>query len=220
MMKNKLTTFYIVRHGESVGNTTKASNHVFGKGSVLTEKGKDQARTLGSYLNNITFDEVFSSDLLRAQQTAEIIALEKNIAVKTTERLRERTLAPYFKKNPEKTREDVEKDLQKAFDNLTDAEKMAYKFDEDIESAQEATTRFITFLREIAVAYEGKTILIVCHGNLMRTLLAHLGWATYDELPQNTIKNSGFIVLESDGADMFIKQVQGATKIAKVKRGW
>lgn len=219
-MKNNLTTFYIVRHGESEGNTGQANNHVFGKGSVLTEKGKDQAKTLGSLLRDISFDAVFSSDLTRAQQTAEIIALEKNLAVTTTESLRERTLAPYFQKNPGTTREDVEKQLLKAFKNLTDKAKMAYKLDEDIESAEEANMRFITFLREIAVAYKGKTILIVCHGNLMRTLLAHLGWATYDELPQESIKNSGYIILESDGADIFIKEVNGATKITDRKRGW
>jgi len=219
-MKNNLTTFYIIRHGESEGNTGQANNHVFGKGSILTEKGKVQAKTLGSMLKDINFDAVFSSDLTRAQQTAEIIALEKNLAVKTTEHLRERTLAPYFQKNPGTTREDVEKQLLKAFKNLTDKAKLAYKLDEDIESAEEANMRFITFLRETAVAYEGKKILIVCHGNLMRTLLAHLGWATYDELPQDSIKNSGYIILESDGADMFLKDVQGATRITEGKRGW
>ena len=220
MMKNKLTTFYIIRHGESEGNTGQANNHVFGKGSVLTEKGKQQAKSLGSALKDIKFDAVFSSDLTRAHQTAEIIALERKIAIQTTERLRERTLAPYFKKNPEKNREDVEKELIKAFETLSDKAKMAYKLDDEIESAQEATTRFITFLREIAVAYEGKTILIVCHGNLMRTLLAHLGWATYDELPKNSMENSGYIILESDGADMFLKNVQGATKITEGRRAW
>src|SRR5579859_7259800 len=156
-MKNNLTTFYIVRHGESKGNIGEGNNHSFGKGSVLTEKGKDQAKSLASALKNITFDALFSSDLIRAEQTAEIIALESNVIVKTTERLRERTLAPYFKKHPEKTREDVENELQKAFENLSDKSKIAYKLDEDIESAAQATSRFITFLREIAVAYEGKT---------------------------------------------------------------
>jgi len=219
-MKNNLTTFYIVRHGESEGNTAEASNHVFGKGTILTDKGKEQAKSFNEILKNISFDAVFSSDLIRAVQTAEIIALERKIAVQTTERLRERTLAPYFKKHPGKTREDLEKELVKAFEKLSDKAKMAYKLDEEIESAEEANIRFNTFLREIAVAYEGKTILVVCHGNLMRTLLAHLGWAKYDELPKNAMKNSGYIILESDGADIFLKDVQGATKITEGKRGW
>src|SRR5215469_16993912 len=119
-MKNKLTTFYIVRHGESDGNIGKGNNHSFGKGSALTEKGKDQARSLATTLKNISFDALFSSDLIRAEQTAEIIALENKITVNTTKRLRERTLAPYFKKHPNKTRLDVEKELQKAFENLSD----------------------------------------------------------------------------------------------------
>jgi broad specificity phosphatase PhoE len=215
-----MTTFYIVRHAQSGGNAKIASDHVIGKGSELTEKGREQALKISNKFKNITFDAIFSSDFTRANQTAEIIALEHKLAVQATERLRERSLGIYFKKNPEKNREIVEENLLKIFKGLNDQAKMDYKISDDVESANEATSRFTTFLREIALEYNNKTILIVCHGNLIRTFLVHLGWTTYDELPKSSFKNTGYVTLESDGVDFFIKKVYGATKNKVGKRGW
>ncbi len=66
--------FYFVRHGESVGNTKgKMQGHL---DSPLTETGRAQARRTGRWFadNGITVDRVFTSPLLRATETADIIA--------------------------------------------------------------------------------------------------------------------------------------------------
>lgn len=219
-MKNNMTTIYIVRHGESGGNAEIASDHVIGKGSSLTEKGLKQAAAISKEFKNITFDAIFSSDLERAFKTAEIIAKEKGTVLQTTKLLRERSLGLYLKKNPEKTRESIEQDLQKAFEGLDDQAKMDYKFSENFESPSESTKRFTDFLKQIALKYKGKTILVISHGNLMRTFLVHLGWAKYNELPKGSIKNTGYIIIESYGSSFFIKKVQGATKNKNGKRGF
>ena len=54
------------------------------------------------------------------------------------------------------------------------------------------------------------TILIVAHGGLMKALLIHLGYATAEKPVR--MKNNGFILLESDGVDFFIKEVNGGEK--------
>ena len=220
MMKNNLTTIYLVRHGESEGNAMVASDHIAGKGSNLTQKGKEQEDALGKKLAQVHFAAAFSSDLARAEQTAEIITLERDLAVKTTERIREWSLAEYFKTHPGQSRETVEQDLIQALQTLDDKAKLAYKHTEEFESANESVARLLTFLREIAVAYSGKNVLVVAHGNLMRSMLTHLGWATYDELAKNAIENTGYCVLESDGVDFFIKETVGITKYPEGKRGW
>ncbi|MBI3069752.1 MAG: histidine phosphatase family protein, partial [Candidatus Levybacteria bacterium] len=61
--------------------------------------------------------------------------------------------------------------------------------------------RFITFLREISVAYAGKTLLIVTHGAMIRILLIHLGVGSYDDFI--AIPNTAYIKLASDGVDFF-----------------
>jgi probable phosphoglycerate mutase len=61
---------YIIRHGESRANAARVYG---GAESPLTERGEDQARFVGRRLENISFDAIISSDMLRARQTAEII---------------------------------------------------------------------------------------------------------------------------------------------------
>ncbi len=61
---------YVVRHGESETNLIR---HWTGWTNVnLTEKGREDARTAGKYLQGIPFDKIYSSDLNRAMQTAQI----------------------------------------------------------------------------------------------------------------------------------------------------
>ncbi len=64
----------LLRHGESIGN---AENRAQGQADYpLTEKGRAQAAALaGRWLaEGLTFDQAIASPLLRARETAEIIA--------------------------------------------------------------------------------------------------------------------------------------------------
>ena len=60
---------YIVRHGQSVGNTGNESVD-----PPLTSLGERQAALLGEALKNVRFDSIFSSHLSRAVQTAAAVA--------------------------------------------------------------------------------------------------------------------------------------------------
>lgn len=82
------TTLLVIRHGETVWNMEERFQ---GHGdSPLTEKGRSQARALGSRLRNAVFDNFFCSDLGRAQETAELIAGYTGHPIQTDYRLRER----------------------------------------------------------------------------------------------------------------------------------
>ena len=60
---------YFVRHGQSEGNI---SDRVCGQRDVpLTDQGYEDARRAGKYLEGISFDRIYSSDLCRAVQTAQ-----------------------------------------------------------------------------------------------------------------------------------------------------
>ncbi|HEX9332176.1 MAG TPA: histidine phosphatase family protein [Anaerolineales bacterium] len=75
-------TFVFLRHGESVGN---AEARWQGQSDyVLTEKGREQARALVKRWKseNVKFDLIISSPLVRAKETAEIIASALNMRVK------------------------------------------------------------------------------------------------------------------------------------------
>ncbi len=222
-----MITIYLVRHGQAESNVNKNKHYSFYNqwgvlGAGLTETGKQQARERAKNLRDIHFDAVFSSDFIRARQTAEIIALERKLAVQTSSLIREREPHLYAEVLDKKGKS-IEKfweELRTGLSTLDSKGKMAYKYDEDMESAEEGAMRLITFLREIAVAYEGKTVLVVNHGNMLRSLLVHLGYAEFDELPSGAIENTGYIVLESDGIDFFVKQVEGVYKQQGTLRSW
>jgi len=207
-------TIYIVRHGESDWNEKEL---IQGQKNTprLTKKGERQVHIAKKRFKNIHFDAIFSSDLIRAKRTAEIIALERKLAVKTSQAIREQSMGKYEGVKGSVFMSEL-KDLIDKLRAMSDKDRFKYKRPHGIESHEEAITRFIRFLREISVAYQNKTVLMVSHGGLMRFFLHHLGFATYKELDYKSITNLAHIKLLSDGIDFFIKETYGIKK-KKVK---
>ncbi len=197
---NNLTTLYIVRHGQSQANLDRVVGGHYD--TPLTKTGEDEARNIADELKNVKFDKIFSSDLIRAKKTAEIIALEKKLAVETTEILREQHYG--------KREGTSQKELFKLFDswlNLDHQDRLKKKVDEYAESDEETISRFITFLREVSIAYKGQLLLIVCHAGLMHSFLIHLGIASYKTMKY--MENTALIKVESDGIEFKILDMKG-----------
>lgn len=208
-------TLYLVRHGETEWNV----KHIIQghKDSPLTKNGKKQAAATRETLKDIEFDAIFSSDLYRAQRTAEIINLERKLAIETSGALRERTFGRFEGMQKDEFVE-KNKELLKKLENLPEKEKVDFKLAEDAESDNELIARFITFLREIAVAYPNKKVLVVTHGGGIRMLLYHLGYAKYNAVRAGAFTNAGHVIVECDGIDFFIKRVEGLKKGASTNR--
>lgn len=78
---------FLVRHGETAWN---AERRFQGQSDVaLSERGVAQAAALGSALSSIPFSHAYSSDLQRAEQTAQAILAGRNLTLATDARLRE-----------------------------------------------------------------------------------------------------------------------------------
>ncbi len=217
MEKDKnLTTFYLVRHGETKFNIKKILQGQ--TDSPLTETGRMMTQELSQDLANIRFDAIFSSDLARAKNTAEIIRLNRKLAINTHKLLRERSFGCWDGTSAKIFRE-KNKVLLDKMESLSEKEKINFRLYDGYETEAEIAARMITVLREIAVTYVGKTVLVVSHGAIMRSLLVHLGFGSYDELPRGkTVSNLGYIVLESDGVDFFIKNTIGINKLTQVAK--
>ncbi len=192
-------TLYIVRHGETEWNVKKI---IQGHEDIpLNKKGEVQAKELSKKLRHIKFDAVFSSDLIRAKKTAEIIILEKKLAVQTTKALQERYFGKYQGRSFA-----VNNEMLRLINNLKMVTGRGAK---EVESDEMIISRLITFLREVAVTYAGKKVLVVSHGGPIRTLLIHLGFANYENLNEGQIDNLAYIKLKSDGVDFFIEKTEG-----------
>jgi probable phosphoglycerate mutase len=79
---------YFVRHGESEANIQHViSNRESPFG--LTERGKAQAKALAENLRDIPITAIYSSPVLRARETAEILSQAFHLPYQITEALRE-----------------------------------------------------------------------------------------------------------------------------------
>ncbi|HSW48485.1 MAG TPA: histidine phosphatase family protein [Candidatus Saccharimonadales bacterium] len=205
-MNNKnICTIYLVRHGQSHGNHPIDT---YGLDKELTEKGHQQARDAAKNLKKIKFDAIFASPLIRAQQTAKIIAEEHKLAVLTKEALKERHHGVLEGRIVKEAKEEI-KDLIDTMYNMPYDKWKKVTLAQGRETDEEVMSRFITALREIAIAYAGKTVLTISHTSIMRTFLVHLGFKTYKELSDYTITNTAFVKLKTDGIDFFIEETQG-----------
>lgn len=79
---------YFVRHAESVANISRVFSNSGWK-HPLTEKGVAQAYDLAQKLIAKNIHHIYSSPVMRAVQTAEILARELQVEVEITEALRE-----------------------------------------------------------------------------------------------------------------------------------
>jgi len=86
----KTTRILLVRHGQSQGNAERR----FGGHSAtpLSERGRAEAEATARALSTEGVTAIYSSDLLRATQTAEPLARLTGLEVKTTEAFRERSV--------------------------------------------------------------------------------------------------------------------------------
>ncbi len=199
---------YIVRHAETEWNLKKI---IMGhKDSPLTAKGIIQAKILKDKFKAINFTAVFSSDSGRAKATANLIVLEKDLAVKTTKLLREKNFGQF----EGRLMKDYIVALQEALgkkEKLSWEEIFNNKVGQGDESEGEAITRFIVHLREIASAYLDKNVLVVTHGGLMGMFLMHLGFGTREELI-GAVDNTAYLKILSDGVDFFLQSAFGINK--------
>ncbi len=82
-----MTQLCLVRHGQT--NWNLEGRYQGQSDTPLNDHGRAQAKALAEQLKRFAFAAIYSSDLARARQTAEIIAGEISLPVKIEPRLRE-----------------------------------------------------------------------------------------------------------------------------------
>ena len=138
---------YVVRHGEVPSNTNRiisGSNN-----EELTEKGIQQALKIKEQIKDVQFDAVFCSPVLRAKQTASIIAPDYDIIFDN--RLQER--------DPGNMLGHKRDEIDKSEWNSLDKEVTIYNG----ESLLAGIHRAKKFMDDIEKKYKDKVILIITH---------------------------------------------------------
>ncbi|WP_243522018.1 histidine phosphatase family protein [Bacillus pseudomycoides] len=167
-----MTTLGIIRHGSTHWNKEGRAQ---GNSNIpLDQDGFSDAYKLAKRLATENWDLIYSSDLLRAKQTAEAIGKSiENIEIHLEPRLREVSGGQI-----EGTTE--EERISKWGSNWRE-------LNLGIESADSVKARVIPFIEEITYKHPNKNILIVSHGSFIRHLLKELvPHLSMIESPKNT----------------------------------
>src|SRR5947209_1431034 len=200
-----LTTLYIVRHGESLDNAGIPYPRT-PEGSPLTPRGQEQAHDVARRLKDVHADAVIASDLIRARQTAEIIAQDRHLEVRIIPELHERVTGSFAGRTDLR---DEYRELFEAYDRGTDDEKMLWTLGEEWESLDAALHRFLRAVEGVADDYRGKTAIVVAHGTVMRTFLIFAGYGTLAQLDEGSVDNTGYIVVQTDGESWTVTDAVG-----------
>ena len=162
----------LVRHGQSVWN---ASNRFTGWTDVgLSEQGVEEAEDAGRQLSEIRIDVVHTSDLVRAQRTAEIIMrhneASEDVPTNYDWRLNERHYGALQGLNKAETAEQHGAEQVHIWRRSFD---VAPPEGESLEMTAERTIPY--FSEEILPdLVDGKNVLVSAHGNSLRSIVMHI----------------------------------------------
>jgi len=191
------TQLIIVRHGETQWNIANIrQGHL---DSELTDIGIAQAKALAQRLLRERFSALYSSDLGRAVQTAQIIADATGHEIITDARLRERHLG--------------------IFQGLT-SDEMKEKYPEEYklhrtlgpdyvipggESVRQQVARNITYLNEIGAKHAGEAIVVITHGGVLSGLFRHTFSIPFEAPRRFEFTNAGLNVFIYEQGSWFLQ---------------
>lgn len=162
---------YFVRHAESVANEKDTFSSNNPEIHPLTPRGEAQATELAAELRIIHFDTAYTSDLLRAVQTTEILLKERDIQFHKIRRLREHNMGIYDGRSDE----DAWNALRKLV-KVWDVDGRSDIGPEDGESLDALQERFFSFIQELERDHSNQnaTLLVVAHVGLFWSTLPRL----------------------------------------------
>ena len=183
----KETEIILIRHGETEWNSQKRmQGH---SNSDLSEVGRGQIQALGELMKNVSFDHIYSSDSLRARQTAEAITQYSGHTLQFDQRIREKNLGVF-----EGLTSTEAKERHPEVYRLFKTAGANYVIDEG-ESTQQLLERALEFSEEIRLRHPQERVVMVTHGGVVRVLMKHALGLSIDAPTRFIIKNTGIFGL-------------------------
>jgi alpha-ribazole phosphatase len=160
---NIMAKLYLIRHGE-----TDYNNALRFQGQTdipLNQKGIEQAEKAADFFRDIPLQAIYTSTLIRAKTTAEIIAGVKGMDVQETDALREMSFGIWENMNTKDIQKKYAKEWKDFFssparitipqgENMLDVQKRAYPT-----------------VQEILDKYPEGDVAFVAHGGIIRVLI-------------------------------------------------
>lgn len=158
------TWIYLVRHGQTTWN---AEGRFCGCGSdiPLNDEGHWQAHQLAERLKEVPFTAIYSSPLLRAYQTAEVIAAVHRLSIRIAPDLREMDYGEWEGMKVEEMESKFpDAERRRREDPMNFAAPKGERF-------ADFTKRVIAAMQRIPDSHKGETICVVAHQGVNRVVL-------------------------------------------------
>lgn len=174
-----MSQLVIVRHGQSQWNL---ENRFTGWVDIdLSEQGIEEAKAAGRKLIGFKFDKAYTSALIRAQRTLDIILEiigQKDIPVEKDKALNERMYGDLQGLNKDETKKKYGEEQVRLWRRSYDIAPP------NGESLKDTAARVIPYFEQkIAVDLKnGKNVLISAHGNSLRALVMYLEKLSKEEI--------------------------------------
>ena len=168
----KLAKLILIRHGQSIWN---AENRFTGWTDVeLSDKGIKEAEDAGRELEDVKFDVIHTSNLIRAKRTAEIVlsanSASFDVETKIDWRLNERNYGSLQGQNKAETAEKHGSEQVRIWRRSFDVAPP------DGESLEMTAKRTIPYFKEeiIPDLEAGMNVLVSAHGNSLRSIVMYI----------------------------------------------
>jgi broad specificity phosphatase PhoE len=180
---------YLLRHGATANNEADPPRIQGSRSDVpLSPRGEDQARRAAEFLSACRLDAVYSSPLLRARRTAEVVAARHGLTVERNDGLTEidcgewegLTWAEVEARHPDEFR---------AF--AADPVETCYLGGENLRTIQQ---RVAPLIERLLRQNLGRTVAAVAHNMVNRCYLAHLLHVPLADYRRITQDNCGITV--------------------------
>ena len=181
-------TIYLVRHGQTNWNILgKTQGH---GDSNLTKKGREQAIQLADSMIKYPIDYIYSSELGRAIETAQIIGDKLNLDVVSTPALKEMGFGKWEGLLIKEIQEHYS-DIYKTWRNEPHLAQIPEG--ETLHIIKERTDKF---LKEINDKYDGKHIVLVTHSVTARVILLSLLNSSLENIYKISQSNTALNIIE------------------------
>jgi broad specificity phosphatase PhoE len=185
-----MTTFYLVRHGD-----TGIKNRISGRmsGVHLNETGRRQAEQLAGRFTGIAVDSLYSSPVERAVETAQPIAQRLNLTIQTAEAVSEIDYGEW---------------TGKSFDELS-VDSRWQSFNVFRSGAQipggenilQVQRRFVGWMEEVRRDQTDGRIVVVSHQDPIKAVVTYYADIHIDMFCRFDISNASVTVLRVDDRD-------------------
>jgi len=195
-----MSKLILIRHGQSVWN---AANRFTGWTDVeLSEVGFSEAEEAGRSLSSQRIDVVHTSDLIRAQRTAEIIMslneASEGYSTKSDWRLNERNYGSLQGLNKAETAEKFGAEQVHIWRRSFDVAPP------DGESLEMTAERTIPYFEEeiLPDLQEGRGVLVSAHGNSLRSIVMHIEGISPEDIVSLEIQTGSPMFYEFEGGEI------------------